>query len=197
MSVEEDDIAVFEVALDDEGGLAGSRRGDGVSDGVAAGADPEIKSFAVGSDEIVGAGVEFRAVLDELFDFFDVPFGDHFGDGEDLGEIFRDADVVDPDIRVRRDDGAGGEVDPFAGEIGAEATFFAFQTLGEGAKGAAGSVPRGGDSGDLVVEVGGRVVLEEFPEVFNDKLRGSRVDVFAEALVDSNNVDEFMCEVIF
>ena len=41
------------------------------------------------------------------------------------------------------------------------------------------------------------MVLQQFPKVFNNQLRGTRVTVFTETLVDSQNVDELVSQVVF
>ena len=55
----------------------------------------------------------------------------------------------------------------------------------------------GRDARRLVVEVGGDVILQQFPKVLNDELRCTGVSVFSQALVDSQDVNEFVRQVVF
>ena len=41
------------------------------------------------------------------------------------------------------------------------------------------------------------MVLQKFPQVFNDQLRCTGVTVFTQTLVDTENVNKFVSEVVF
>lgn len=81
--------------------------------------------------------------------------------------------------------------------MAAEAAFFAFKALGDGAEGTAGAVAGGGNAGDFIIKEGSDMILEEFPEVFDNKLWGAGLNIFAEALINTNGIDEFMGEIVF
>jgi len=50
---------------------------------------------------------------------------------------------------------------------------------------------------DFVVEVCGDVVLQEFPEIFDDQLGGTCVLVLLEPLVDTDDIHELVGQVVF
>src|SRR6266540_5277285 len=117
------------------------------------------------------------------------------GDGQLAGRLHGHADLVDRQDRIRRDDRAGAEVDPFSGEVRTESALLALQPLDERLQGPAGAVASGGDPRRLVVEVRGDMVLKELPQVFDDELRRTGVAVLAEPLVDPQDVDELVRQV--
>ena len=43
--------------------------------------------------------------------------------------------------------------------------------------------------GEIIIKEGSDVILEEFPEIFDDEVRGARFDVFAEALINTNGIN--------
>ena len=106
------------------------------------------------------------------------------------------SDLVDREERIGRDDGTCGEVNTLSGQVGSETSLLSLQPLCEGLQGTSGPVPRGRDSGCLVVEVGGDVVLQKLPEVLDDELGCSRVTVLPEPLVDPEDIDQLVGEVI-
>jgi len=73
---------------------------------------------------------------------------------------------------------------------------FPFQPLAEGLERAAGAVARRRRPADLVVDERGDVVLEQFPEVLDDQLRGTCLAVLHEPLVDPDDVDQLVREVV-
>src|SRR5881409_7517 len=98
--------------------------------------------------------------------------------------------------RIRRNDGAGREVHPLAGQIRSEAAFLSLQPLHERLQRPSGPVPRRRDARRLVVEVRRHVILEQLPKVLDDQLGRTRVPVLAQTLVDPQDVDELVREVV-
>lgn len=191
LAIKEDDITIAEVAFDDE------LRGEVFGDGGAISDIAEINAAAVGADDIVGARKAIGTDEDQVFHAFHVPFSDTFGNGEGTSDFEWDANFIDAEIGIRTDNGASREINAFTGEVAAETAFFAFKALGEGAEGTAGAMAGGGNAGDFIIKEGSDVVLEEFPEIFDNKLRGACLDIFAEALINANGIDEFMGEIVF
>ncbi len=108
--------------------------------------------------------------------------------GELLSRLYRHTDLVDAKVGVGANHRARAEVDTLAREVAPEPALLAFQSLGEGFEGSSRAVPSRRDSAGLVVEVGGAVVLQQFPEVLDDELRGASVAVLTQTLVDSEDV---------
>ena len=108
--------------------------------------------------------------------------------GELLSRLCRHTDLVDAKVGVGANHRTRTEVDTLAGEVAPEPALLAFQSLGEGFEGSSRAVPSRRDSAGLVVEVGGAVVLQQFPEVLDDELRGASVAVLTQTLVDSEDV---------
>ena len=48
----------------------------------------------------------------------------------------------------------------------------------------------------FIIKESGDMVLEEFPEIFDNELRGASFDVFAEALINTNGVHELVGEIV-
>jgi len=78
-----------------------------------------------------------------------------------------------------------------------EASFLALDAFCKGFECLSRSVSCWWYLADFVVEVGCDMILEEFPQVFDDDFWRACVDVFEEALVDSDDVPKFVGEVIF
>ena len=118
------------------------------------------------------------------------------GNGELPGGADGHSDVVDGEVGVGGDDGTGGEVHTLTGQVGPEPSLLTLEPLGQGLEGPSGPVPCGRDSGGLVVEVGGDVVLQELPEILDDELGCTVVTVLPEPLVDPEDIDQLVGEVI-
>ncbi len=54
----------------------------------------------------------------------------------------------------------------------------------------------GWNTAGLIVEVGGDVVLQQFPKILNNQLWRTLVTVFTESLVDSQNIDQLVGQVV-
>ena len=63
--------------------------------------------------------------------------GDDLGEGHVGGDRARNADLVDLQVGVRGDDGAGGEVHALAHQVASDAALLALQPLFDRLKGAA------------------------------------------------------------
>ena len=86
---------------------------------------------------------------------------DSFRVGENLRNPFRDRDLVDTEIWVRRDDSTRREVDTLARKITAESSLFAFQTLAKTANRLLPHLRR--DSRKLRIDVHRNGKLKEIP----------------------------------
>ena len=130
LPVEQHDVAVHEVALDDEAGLEPLRDFLGVE-------VRDLEAAAVRAEHVVHAGAVLaaRVVLGvrpargQLLDLFIIVRRDLHGHGELARRVDGNADVVDRDVRVGRDDRARAEVDALAREVRAEAAFLALEAL--------------------------------------------------------------------
>ena len=126
----------------------------------------------------------------------DVVLVDAYGDGELPGRCDRHSDLVDGEERIGRDDGTCAEVDTLSGQVGSETSLLSLEPLGQCLQRASGPVPRGRDSGYLVVEVRGDVILQELPQILDDQLGCSLVTVLPQPLVDTDDIDQFVGEVV-
>jgi hypothetical protein len=198
LPVEQHDVAVLEVALHHGAGQHVQLRGQlrvlrGDLDAPPVGADDVVDPRQVFAAHAEGG---LGAALDQLPGLLDVVRRDLDGHGQLAGRVDRHADLVDADVGVGADDGAGAEVDALPRQVAAEAAFLALEALAQGLEGATGAVPRGRDAAGLVVHVGGDVVLQQLPQVLDDELRRARVAVLLEALVDAQHVDQLVGEVV-
>ena len=196
LPVEQDHVLVHEVPLHHIARLQPL----GYELGVAVG---DLHPAPVGADDIVHsrhvlavAQLRLVAVQDHLPEVLDISIGDVHRHGELPGRLIGNADLVDRQRRVGRDDGTGGEVDPLAGQVGAEAPLLALEPLHQGLERPARAVPGRRDARGLVVEVGGHVVLQKLPQVLHDQLRSARVAVLPQTLIDPQHVDQLMGQVI-
>ena len=195
LPVEQDDVPVDELPLDGVVDVDSLRHIGGVPV-----RDPDPPS--VGTDDVVHTG-EVRLVGrgcgtagHHLPDLLDVVLVDVHGNGELPGSDDRDTDLVDGEQRIGRDDRTRGEVHTLSGQVGSETSLLTLEPLGQGLQGTAGPVPRRRDTGRLVVEVGGDVVLEQLPQVLDDQLGGTGVTVLPEPLVDPQDVDQLVGQVV-
>src|SRR2546425_310971 len=196
LPIEQHDVAVHELPLDRVSDLDGFRDDLGV---LLRHADPP----AVRADDVIHAGrilaqgtERRRTALHPLLDDVQVVRLDVDRDRQLAGRLDGDADLVDRQDRIRRNDGAGREVHPLAGQIRSEAAFLSLQPLHERLQRPSGPVPRRRDARRLVVEVRRHVILEQLPKVLDDQLGRTRVPVLAQTLVDPQDVDELVREVV-
>ena len=156
----------------------------------------DTNTTTVATDDVVHTGVDVGATKDHLTHVLTVSRGHADGHREFLGDAGRHADFVDAEEGVGRNDRASTEVHTLSGQVGTEATFLPLQALSERLEGTARAVACGGNARSLVVEVGGAVVLQQFPQVLNDELRRTGVTVLSEALVDAKDVHELVGQVV-
>lgn len=124
--------------------------------------------FAV--HEIVCAWMNVGTVANGLPQLFDVVLKDAFRVGENLGHPLWHGDFVDLEVGVRADDGSTGKVDTLAGQVTAEATLFALETLAEATTWFLTWLS--GDTWQLRVDVEGDGELEKLPLLY--ELTGRR-----------------------
>jgi len=80
--------------------------------------------------------------------------------------------------------------------VAAEATLFTFETLSNGAKGTSRTMTGRGNTGDFIIEESSDMVLEEFPEIFDNEVRGDGFNVFAKTVINANCINELVNEII-
>ena len=157
----------------------------------------DLHTAAVPTHDVVDTGVDIGSAKNHLTHLFTVTGGDTDRDRQFLGDLGWHTDFIDAKVGVRRNHRASTEVDTLTGKVASEPSFLALESLSERFEGSAGAVASGWDAGCLVVKVGRDVVLEQFPKVFNNQLRSTGVSVFSQSLVDSKDVDEFVCQIVF
>jgi hypothetical protein len=183
LAIKEDNVAIAQVTFDGITLFEVFREGREISD-IA-----EVEAAAIRADNVIGAGETFRALHDQLLHLLNIPLGDAFGNGEDASDFLGDPHFVNREVGIRRNDGPGGEIDAFAGEMTAEPAFFAFEALSESPESASRAMTGWGNARDLIIEESSDVILKEFPEIFDDEVRGARFNVFPEALINANGID--------
>src|SRR4029077_130986 len=117
-------------------------------------------------------------------------------DCELLGDLEGDPHLRYVKARVRTDDGPAREVDPLAGERPPEPAFLPLEPLTERLERPPGPVVCLRDTGDLVVEVSGHVVMEQVDEVLDDEVRRPRFLSLPDPLVDAEYVHYLVREVV-
>ena len=169
LPVEQDDVSVHELPLDGESLFEVLCEEFGVVSG-----DPHLP--LIGLDDVVDSGLVLSilgpllgSAPDHLTDGLDVGGVDVNGDRELPGCGDGDSDVVDGQHRVGGDDGTCGEVHTLTRQVGSETTLLTLEPLSQSLQGTSGPVPCGRDTGGLVVEVGGDVVLQKVPQVLDDQ----------------------------
>ena len=169
LPVEQDDISVHELPLDGESLFEILCEELGV-----VGGDPHLP--LIGLDDVVDSGLVLSilgpllgSAPDHLTDGLDVGGVDVNGDRELPGCGDGDSDVVDGQHRVGGDDGTCREVHTLTRQVGSETTLLTLEPLSQSLQGTSGPVPCGRDTGGLVVEVGGDVVLQKVPQVLDDQ----------------------------
>ncbi|VVB67941.1 Uncharacterised protein [Candidatus Norongarragalina meridionalis] len=132
-----------------------------------------------------------------VYPAFEVPFRDADGNRKFAGKLLRHAELVYAECRVRRNNRARAEVHALSAQVVAQASFLAFKALEQRLKLASGAVAGGRYSRGFVVEVSRNVVLQQFPQVLDDQLRRSCVDVLFQALIDAEDVYELVRQIVF
>jgi len=191
LPVEQDDVPVVEVSFHYVSWR--ERIGQGLP--VAGEVEPDL--YPVWSDDVICSGMLERTSHDELLEHRNVPWGSFLRNGELLGHLEWDTHFSDVKARVRTDHCPAGEVHPLPREGSSEATLLSLEALTERLEGPAGPVVGLGDSGDLVVEVGGYVIVEEVDQVLYDEVGGARLLALSHSLVDAEYVDYLVSEVVF
>ena len=169
LPVEQDDVSVHELPLDGESLFEVLREELGI-----VGGDPHLP--LIGLDDVVDSGLVLSVSgpllgtsPDHLTDDLDVGGVDMDGNGELPGCGDGHSDLVDGQHRVGRDDGTCGEVHTLTGQVGSETTLLTLEPLSQSLQRTSGPVPCGRDTGGLVVEVSGDVVLKEVPKILDDQ----------------------------
>mmetsp|Transcript_34337 Transcript_34337/g.110270 ORF Transcript_34337/g.110270 Transcript_34337/m.110270 type:complete len:234 (+) Transcript_34337:630-1331(+) len=190
LAVEDDDVVVAEVPFDDE-----ARRESEVVQVLDV---AEVDPTAVGVLDVACAGPLVRPVPDEFHQLGDVVAADSLRNGQRLGDGSRDADLVDRQVRVRRNDGPRREVDALPHEVPSKAAFLALQALADGLERLARTLgllyARLGAG--VVVEDRVHLVLQEFLELLDDVGRFAVLHVLAEGPVRLDDGDVLVREVV-
>mmetsp|Transcript_15419 Transcript_15419/g.31430 ORF Transcript_15419/g.31430 Transcript_15419/m.31430 type:complete len:224 (-) Transcript_15419:876-1547(-) len=152
LAVEDDDVVVPEVPLDDPAVLE--------DEIVPVLGIPEVDPSSVISNDELGAGVDRGPVCYELLHQLLVERRHLIGDGEVEGHRPRDADLVDAQVGVGRDDGTRGEVDALAHKVAPDPALLALEPAHEGLERPSGPGRDLNLAPELVVHEGGDVVLQ-------------------------------------
>ena len=157
----------------------------------------DTDTSAVAADDVVHTRVDIRTTEDHLTHLLTVTRGHTDRYGQFLCNLGWHTDFVHAEVWIWGDHRPSTEVDTLTGQVASESSFLTFQSLSQRLEGSSGAVTCWWDTRCLVVEVGRHVVLEKFPKVLNNQLWGTRVTVFTKSLVDSENVNEFVGQVVF
>ena len=157
----------------------------------------DTDTSAVAADDVVHTRVDIRATEDHLTHLLTVTRGHTDRYGQFLCNLGWHTDFVHAEVWIWGDHRPSTEVDTLTGQVASESSFLTFQSLSQRLEGSSGAVTCWWDTRGLVVEVGRHVVLEKFPKVLNNQLWSARVTVFTKSLVDSENVNEFVGQVVF
>ena len=152
-------------------------------------------ALVVLDEDRLGAGVAY-AVADVHHEAVAVVGSDDLGLGEVGGDLLGHAELVDVDVGVGRDDGAGRKVDALAHEVTAHTARLGAEAGFQGLERAPGSLRGGGHALDVVVHVGRHVVLEVRGHLFDVVAGLTAVDLLAQFLVATHDVDELVREVV-
>jgi hypothetical protein len=109
LSVEQDDITVFNVTFDDITNLEGACKLGTVTESKVT-----LSRFVL-LGNIVGTRVDIWTVVDELLKFVLVVTRASLWVGQHFGNTVRNSHLIDLKVGVRGDDGTPGEVDSLTG----------------------------------------------------------------------------------
>ena len=138
----------------------------------------------------------FRAVADVHHQAVAVVGRHDFGLREVCRNLFRNSELVDVNVGVGRDDGAGGEVDTLAHQVATHAAGLGAQTRLERLERATRSLGCGRHALDVVVDVGRHVEFEVERVLLDVVPRLALVDLLAELLVAADDINELVREVV-
>ncbi len=157
----------------------------------------DSNTSVVTTDDVIDTWVDVWTAQNHLAHLFSVSRCDTDWHGQFLCNLGWHTNFVDTEVWIWGDHRSGTEVDTLTGQVATESAFLTLQSLSERLEGSTRSVTCWWNSGGLVVEVGGHVVLEKFPKVLNDQLWSTGVTVFTKSLVDSQNVNELVRQIVF
>ena len=138
----------------------------------------------------------FRAVADVHHQAVAVVGRHDFGLREVCRNLFRNAELVDVNVGVGRDDGAGGEIDSLAHQVATDAAGLGAQSGLERLEWPTRPLCGRWHALDVVVDVGRHVEFEVERVLLDVVPRLALVDLLAELLVAANDINEFVREVV-
>ena len=151
---------------------------------------------SVGALNGLRARVLVRSVLDKRVHPVDVEGRDALREGQIHRDLVGNTELLDGDVRVRRDHGTGGELHALALEIVADATLLRAEALADGLEGATRTLSGLTDTRQIVVHEGGDVELEQQGPLVDRALLRALRDETLEVGVGLDNVDELLCEIV-
>ena len=141
--------------------------------------------------------VVYLVILKHFLDLGEIEFGYRLGDRKLPCYFFRDTDFVGRERRVWGYHGSGRVIDPLSQEVASYPPLFSFQSLYYAFKRSSRPVSCLRDSRELVVEIGGDMILGKLPEIVQYELGRPYVYVLLERLVYPHDVHQLVCQVIF
>ena len=111
--------------------------------------------------------MDITSIADRLLQSIDIVCCNAFRVCEDLGYTLGYGDLIDPQVRIRRDDSTAGEVDTLSGEITTETTLLSLQSLAKTSYWLLAHLRR--HSWKFGVDVHGNRQLEELPLFLQDE----------------------------
>ena len=187
LPVEQDNVAVLEVALDDPPVL---------EERVGALVVPQVDPVARVADDVPRAGVLVRSVPDQFLEVLDVVRRDALRVGQSPRDRERDADLVERQVGVTGDDSSGGKVDALAHQVAAQPPLFALESRPDRLDGSSRFLQRLRLTGQVVVHVGRNVPLEELLKLVDDVRGRAFLFKLAERRVGANDLGELVRQVV-
>mmetsp|Transcript_26622 Transcript_26622/g.66902 ORF Transcript_26622/g.66902 Transcript_26622/m.66902 type:complete len:605 (+) Transcript_26622:2725-4539(+) len=188
LPVEDDEITVLDVALDSVAVLEVEIAGLGHPE--------EVLALAVVAHDEARTRVLVGAVADQLVHAVDVERRHDLRVGEVDGDRARYTNLVDADVGIGRDDRTRREIHTFSHEVAANSTFLAAQTLPDALQHTAALLCGGTVAGDLRIDHGRAVVLQNLGVLGDHVRRGTVQLVLAKRLIGLHDVGELVCEII-
>jgi len=144
----------------------------------------------------LGARVLLGTICNCLQQAVAVVHGHHLGEGQVRRNLERNTELVQLNVGIGRNDGAGREVHTLAHQIAADTAGLGTEARLESTKRTARALGSRLESLDLIVHIGGNVVLQHC-SVLVDRLDGlALVNLVAETLVVAENVDQLVGQVV-
>jgi hypothetical protein len=189
LSVEEQHVAVLEVALDDVPELEFARDPSPV-------AVLQVLRPAGLEPHEVRARVAVHAVSDALAHGLDVVPGDHLGVRHHLRDVERHPHLVDPEVRIRGDHRPPAEVHALAAQVPAEPALLPLQPLHEPAEGFPGALVLQRQPGQLAVDVHGALDLEKVPVLHQVRDGQPLLQALPQDVVHLDDLDQLHRDVV-